>query len=126
MTRVVLALAVGICILACSEAAIAHAFLSRASPPVGGTVHAMPPEVTLRFTENVEAAFTSVEVTGPGGERVDSGEIRVDPAEPALLHIPLKPPAPGSAAAGAYKVRWRAVSVDTHVTNGDFTFTVAP
>jgi methionine-rich copper-binding protein CopC len=27
---------------------------------------------------------------------------------------------------GVYTVTWRAVSVDTHVTTGDFKFTVAP
>jgi methionine-rich copper-binding protein CopC len=29
-------------------------------------------------------------------------------------------------AAGRYRVAWRAVSVDTHVTEGDFTFEVKP
>jgi len=31
-----------------------------------------------------------------------------------------------SLAPGAYKVIWRVTSVDTHVTNGDFRFEVAP
>jgi methionine-rich copper-binding protein CopC len=123
--RVLVALAMGAAVLASAEAAMAHAFLTRASPPVGGTVRAMPPEVTLRFTEGVEPAFSSVAVTGPGGERID-GELRVDPVESAVLHIPLKPPVSGGAVAGAYKVVWRIVSVDTHITSGDFTFTVAP
>jgi methionine-rich copper-binding protein CopC len=35
--------------------------------------------------------------------------------------MPLKPLTPG-----VYTVTWRAVSVDTHVTTGDFKFTVAP
>jgi methionine-rich copper-binding protein CopC len=123
--RVLVAVAIGAAVLASAEAAMAHAFLTRASPPVGGTVHAMPPELTLRFSEGIEPAFSSVAVTGPGGERID-GELRVDPTEPAVLHIPLKPQTPGSSGPGAYKVVWRVVSVDTHVTNGDFTFTVAP
>ena len=125
MMRAFVALAIGAAALASPEAALAHAFLTRASPPVGGTVRAMPPELTLRFSERVEPAFSSVAVTAPGGERID-GELRVDPAEPAVLRIPLKPPVSGSAGPGAYKVVWRVVSVDTHVTNGDFTFTVAP
>ena len=29
-------------------------------------------------------------------------------------------------APGTYKVTWRVLSVDTHVTEGDFTFDVAP
>ena len=35
------------------------------------------------------------------------------------MHIGLKP-----LNAGTYKVHWHAVSVDTHTTEGDFTFTV--
>jgi methionine-rich copper-binding protein CopC len=109
-----------------THGAMAHAFLTRASPSVGGTVRALPAEVTLRFTESVEPDFCTVQVTAPGGERVDIGAVRVDAAEPGVLHVPLKAPSLGGAGAGAYKVVWRAVSVDTHVTHGDFVFTVVP
>lgn len=99
----------------------AHAFLERASPAVGSTVHTAPAEIVLRFTERIEPTFSAVQVTGSGGERVDAGEARVDAHEPASLHIPLK-----ALVAGTYKVIWRVVSVDSHVTDGDFKFTVAP
>ena len=36
-----------------------------------------------------------------------------------LLQVPLKPLRPGT-----YRVKWRVLSVDTHVTEGDFTFRV--
>jgi copper resistance protein C len=101
--------------------AFAHAGLERASPGVGSTVHAAPAEVTLRFSERIEPAFSTLQVTGPGGERVDAGDLRVDERERTVLRASLKALPPG-----VYKVIWRAVSVDTHVTNGDFKFTVAP
>jgi methionine-rich copper-binding protein CopC len=101
--------------------AIAHAMLERASPAVGSTIRSAPAEITLRFTEKIEPAFSTVAVTGPGGERVDAGGPRVDPLDPMVLRASLKPLAPGS-----YKVVWRVVSVDTHVTEGDFKFTFAP
>ncbi len=101
--------------------ASAHAFLERASPAVGSTIHAAPAEITLRFTEPIEPAFSTVQVTGPGGERVEAGVPRVDASAPAVLRVPLKALGPGS-----YKVVWRVVSVDSHVTDGDFKFTVAP
>ena len=101
--------------------ALAHAFLARASPAVGSTIRAAPTEITLRFTEPVEPSFSTIEVTGPGGERVDDGELRSDGNDPTILRAALKP-----LAAGTYKVVWRVVSVDTHVTNGDFRFTVTP
>jgi copper resistance protein C len=103
------------------SAARAHAFLERASPAVGSTIHAAPTEIVLRFTERIEPTFSTVQVTGPGGERVDAGDARSDAREPASLHVPLK-----NLAAGTYKVVWRVVSVDSHVTDGDFKFTVAP
>jgi copper resistance protein C len=99
----------------------AHAFLERASPAVGSTIHAAPAEIVLRFTERIEPAFSTVQVTGPGGERVDAGNARIDAREPASLRVPVK-----NLTAGTYKVVWRVVSVDSHVTDGDFKFTVAP
>ncbi len=101
--------------------ALAHALLERASPAVGSTIKSAPAEITLRFTEKVEPAFSTVVVSGQGGERVDAGDPHVDPSDPMVLRVSLKPLGPGS-----YKVVWRVVSVDTHVTEGDFKFTVAP
>ena len=46
----------------------------------------------------------------------------VDPENPRLLHVSLPP----GLNAGTYKVVWRVVSVDTHVTEGSFTFQVVP
>jgi len=51
---------------------------------------------------------------------VDRGPAQVDAASRTLLRVPLKPLAPGT-----YRVKWRVLSVDTHVTEGDFTFRVA-
>jgi copper resistance protein C len=55
----------------------AHAFLEHASPLVGSTVPTAPHQLTLSFTQNLEPAFSSVEVTGPNGARVDAGRARI-------------------------------------------------
>jgi methionine-rich copper-binding protein CopC len=94
----------------------AHAFLDHADPRVGSTV-APPPAVTLNFTEPVEEAFSHVEVLDPSGNRLETGALE-HPA-PATLRLPLPPLAPGD-----YTVRWAVVSVDTHPTEGTFTFSV--
>ena len=96
-----------------------HAFLERAEPRVGSTVKAAPSQVRAWFTEPLEPAFSTLEVVNQGGERVDRGPARVGAASPAMLQVPLKPLAPGT-----YRVKWRVLSVDTHVTEGDFTFRV--
>jgi len=43
--------------------ASAHAHLDHASPPVGATMQSAPKDVTIWFTQNLEAAFSTVEVT---------------------------------------------------------------
>ena len=99
----------------------AHAFLDHASPAVGSTVHTAPTQVKLWFTEELEAAFSTVQVSKAGGERIDKDDVRLDPADATLLSVSLPPLAPG-----LYRVKWRVLSVDTHATEGDFTFDVAP
>lgn len=97
----------------------AHAFLKDSEPPVGGTVQTSPNEVRIRFTENIEPAFSSIKVFDAAGKQVDKRDVHLDRSDRALLHVSL--PRLG---AGIYKVVWRVVSVDTHVTNGNFTFRV--
>src|SRR6266480_2002944 len=97
----------------------AHAFLKDANPGVGSTIQTSPSEVRIRFTENIEPAVSSVQVFDASGKEVDKRDLHLDRSDHALLHISL--PRLG---AGTYKVRWRVVSVDTHVTNGSFTFRI--
>jgi len=96
----------------------AHAFLQQADPAVGATVSKAPVAVTLRFSQDLEPAFSKLRVEDADGKLVESGGVR---AEGEMLSVPLPPLPPGR-----YHVYWRAVSVDGHATQGDFTFTVAP
>ena len=112
----------GALLAACVAAGVhAHAFLDRAEPRVGSVVKAAPAELRLWFTEEIEPAFSSVKVLDATGRRVDKGNSRVDSTEPSVLMISLQP-----LPAGAYTVEWRVVSVDTHVTSGNFAFQVRP
>ena len=97
----------------------AHAFLDHASPAVGRSMPTSPPAVTIWFTQELEPAFSSIEVKDQSGARVDAGDAQVDAKDATILRVSLKPLAPGK-----YKVFWRVVSVDTHPTEGTFTFTV--
>jgi hypothetical protein len=100
--------------------ALAHAQLEKATPPVGGTV-ASASEIRLEFSEGIEPKFTKVSVTGPGGA-VPLGAAKTEPSNQAVLIVPISK----ALTAGAYKVHWQAVSVDTHHTQGTFEFTVKP
>lgn len=97
-------------------AAEAHAHLDHASPAAGSTVPTAPDQISLTFTENLELAFSTVEVTDGSGARVDQGKAQVSGN---TMQIGLKALPPGS-----YKVQWHALSVDTHTTQGTFSFHV--
>ena len=99
----------------------AHAFLARTDPRAGSTVRTPPAQVRVWFTESLEPAFSSVQVLDAAGRRVDKGDGRVDSGNLALLRVSLPPLPPG-----IYTVIWRVLSVDSHVTEGTFTFRVAP
>ncbi|MDE2149317.1 MAG: copper resistance protein CopC [Gammaproteobacteria bacterium] len=96
----------------------AHAFLQHAAPAVGTRVSVAPTRLRLWFSERLEAAFSRVEVVDAHGRSVAAGPLH-PAADPEELVIPLQQLTPG-----VYRVRWKAVSVDTHVTRGSFTFTV--
>jgi len=102
-------------LLATGEAT-AHAFLDHAEPRVGNKVAAPPREVTLWFTQKLEPAFSSITVTNTAGERVDTGKTRVSGTQ---MSVSLRP-----GGTGTYRVNWRVLSVDTHTTDGNFTFQV--
>ena len=97
-------------------AAEAHAFLDHAEPRVGSTVPTAPRELSLSFTQKLEPAFSSAEVSDANGTRVDLGKPTVSAS---VMRIRLKP-----LSAGTYRVRWHVLSVDTHTSEGSFTFQV--
>jgi methionine-rich copper-binding protein CopC len=102
-------------------AAHAHAFLRHASPAVGSTLSVSPPEMTLDYTEAIEPRFSGVDVLDAQGQHVDAGDLHLAPDNPKRLVIGLKKLGPGT-----YTVKWHVVSVDTHHTEGTFTFSVQP
>ena len=111
-------LIVALTVLSVSTAG-AHAHLERAAPATGSAVRGSPPRLELWFTERLEPAFSKVQVFDRNGKQVDKGDAEVDRAEAKLLRVSLPTLAPGT-----YRVRWRVLSVDTHVSKGDFTFNV--
>ena len=102
-----------------SVTAFAHPRVVSATPAVGGTVKTAPSEVTIRFNEKLEPAFSSVTIRDSTGKQVDKGNPQVDKADHRIIRVSLPSLAPG-----AYKVEWRAVAADTHKVEGDFTFRI--
>jgi methionine-rich copper-binding protein CopC len=97
----------------------AHAFLERAEPAVGSTVQTSPSRVQIWFSEKLKPGFSTVQVFDASGKEVDKRDGDLDRSNQKQLRVSLPPLQPGT-----YKVVWRVVSVDTHVTKGSFTFRV--
>ena len=114
-----LALLLAVPLAAAPGMAQAHAFPKTAEPAIDSTVSPAPHEVKIWFTGKLEPAFSKIEVRDAAEAAVDRGDTAVDAQDATLMQVSLKP-----LAAGTYKVHWHAVSVDTHATDGTFTFTV--
>jgi methionine-rich copper-binding protein CopC len=99
--------------------AFAHAFLVESDPAVGSTVNAAPKMLVLSYTEDLEVPFCSVVVTDGMGMNDAAGKPQPVPGHPNEMQVPLNIQMPGK-----IFVAWHALSVDTHKTQGNFSFTV--
>ena len=116
LTLVAVGVALG---LAWPLLASAHAYLVRSSPAARTTVTRSPERVQLWFNERVEPAYSRVSVWNRDAQRVDAGDVQVAPAEPTRLSVGVP-----SLPAGAYTVKYRVLSVDGHLVESEFAFTV--
>jgi copper resistance protein C len=107
-----------LCLSLAAGPAWAHAFLQHADPGAGAELNAAPKQLALTFSEKLEPNFSGVSVTDAQGHDVEENPAIVSGAD---MTVALKPLAEGS-----YHVAWRAVSVDSHRTEGSYNFTVKP
>ena len=76
-------------------AAFAHAQLKAAMPAAGGAVAEAPSEVTLNFSEKLEAAFSTVIVRDAVGKRMNKADSQLDKADRTIRRVGLDPLTPG-------------------------------
>lgn len=115
MRRVVLAGMLAALIL--PAGAFAHARLITEHPDFRQRVGTAPTQVVLRFDQGVDAFANSIVVYDAKG-RIESGTAR-NGGDARVVVVPL-----GHLRRGAYTVRWHAVSSDSHVVSGVYTFGV--
>lgn len=99
-------------------AALAHAALESASPGPGGTVVGSPPELVLRFDQDLDPSRTFVELRDASGATLArGGALGSGPRE-----LRLQPPV---LAPGQYEVRWTSYSAeDKELARDNYTFVV--
>ncbi|GAB7270510.1 CopC domain-containing protein YobA [Dickeya ananatis] len=104
-----------------SQAALAHAHL-KSQTPAADTVSAAqtaPSSLTLLFSEDIEPAFSGVELT-LAGQAVSIGKVTVENDHHNVMVVPIEKPL----TRGSYQVSWHVLSVDGHKTQGSYRFDV--
>ena len=96
-----------------------HARLSKSVPANRAVLSTTPGSVQLWFSERLEARFCHLSVWNAAKQQVDSGDTRVDPENSKKLFVSLPVLAPG-----IYTVKYRVLSVDSHIVEDQFSFTV--
>jgi methionine-rich copper-binding protein CopC len=99
----------------------AHASLVASAPAQRATIAHPPPRVVLTFNERLEPAYTRVSVWDAGGQQVDLKDAALDSENQKIVNVSLPPLPPGR-----YTVRYRVLSVDGHIVEASFVFSVAP
>jgi len=103
-----------------SSFAAAHAHLQSSSPAAKAQVAASTDALTLRFSEDIEAAFSGVTLLDARQHPVATEKARVEASQKNQLIIGLPQPLK----AGNYQVNWHVLSVDGHKTAGSYRFSV--
>lgn len=99
----------------------AHAVLVKSAPASRAALSYPPDRADLWFSERLEPAFSTLSVWSSAGARVDRQDTAVGSDDARRLSVSL-----GRLAPGTYIVRFRVLSVDGHVVEGSFPFTVRP
>jgi methionine-rich copper-binding protein CopC len=109
------ALVLGTLLPATAGPAAAHDVSTGTRPTKGAVLDSPPKQVELTFAKQLSRMGSRVQVTGPGGVLVSTGDPRVDGT---VLTQALSEAMP----AGTYTVVWHTASVDGHPVSGQYTF----
>lgn len=117
--RAVLAVGLLAVLLYPAPPAGAHASLVRSTPAHRAVLGQMPERVQLWFNERLEPAYSTVSVWNEAGAQVDARDVAVGPDDPRRLSVTVE-----TRQSGLYTVKYRVLSVDGHIVDSRFTFTV--
>jgi methionine-rich copper-binding protein CopC len=96
-----------------------HAYLVKSSPARRAMLSNPPTRVVLWFNERLEAQFSQLSVWNAEGQQVDGGDVQVGPDDGKRFSVGI-PTLP----AGSYTVKYRVLSVDGHIVEAEFPFTI--
>jgi methionine-rich copper-binding protein CopC len=102
-----------------ATASWAHSFPEEQSPAAGQTLAATPSAVSIKYDAPIEQLFAKLEVVDGAGNELATSQPEVS-SDGLMLSVKLKPLKPGD-----YTVKWAVVCIDTHHTQGSYTFSVS-
>jgi methionine-rich copper-binding protein CopC len=119
LQSVVTAAGVLIALGSATPPALAHSMLVKAEPPRRAVLAKAPAQVRLWFNEDIEGDYASLAVLDADKHPVTDAKPTLVSDDPKSIVLPLPELAPGK-----YSVKFRVLSVDGHVVDSAFDFTV--
>ena len=110
-----------IVIISSPISAFSHAIMVKSQPEQNSTITVSPKQIDVWFNDKVGSEYKAVAVIDSKGNRVDNKDIQQEMLDGSHIYctVPTLP-------ADTYTVRYRVVSIDTHIVTGKFQFTIKP
>ena len=117
--RVMIGAALVVSMWAQTSSVMAHAQLIKAEPARRAALDRAPAQIRLWFNEEIEGAYTTLTVSDANKKLVTNAKPKVVADDPKSIILPMPKTNPGK-----YKVKFRVLSVDGHVVDSTFNYTV--
>lgn len=98
----------------------AHASLVKAEPARRAVLSNAPTQIRLWFNEEIEAAYASLSVLDEDKKSITDKKVEVHPEDPKSIVLELP-----EMQSGRYTVKFRVLSVDGHVVDSEYNFTIS-
>jgi copper resistance protein C len=99
----------------------AHAALVKSDPGKRATLAISPAKIRLWFNEKLEPAYSTVKLLDSSHSVLATDAAVVDGENPKQISLAIPALKPGS-----YRVKYRVLSLDGHVVESSFSFTIRP
>ncbi|MBC6963351.1 MAG: copper resistance protein CopC [Nitrosomonas sp.] len=106
-------------LLSNSNVVLAHAALTKAEPARRAVLVESPKQVRLWFNEEIEADYASLVLLDASGKALTDQKPLVHPDDAKSIYLELP-----SLVGGQYTIKFRVLSVDGHVVDSEYKFTI--
>lgn len=97
----------------------AHAIMVRSAPEANATLAVSPKQIDVWFNDKVGTEYIALAVIDSKGKRVDNKDVQQETFDQSHLYATVPTLVPD-----IYTVRYRVVSIDTHIVTGKYQFTI--